>query len=283
MSAVVVVHVIAVDDLDAPQIFGVEDALEAGGHQAKRKTVLRPHGLAVHAIGDQAVVHRLGDGHARGAFHFLGAFGDEPCRVAFQAAFLEQRRKQHAGPFGAAGHAVRFLHGLLPAIVPVSRALDEMQPGDGRKALQVGHGEGQGPIHQAVNQQSVLRGIDVRHVGAFGRRHIVERRWRDVADRILQRRGHVEHLPERVGRRPAADRVRDAHRGHVFGALAVFDQLLGAHDHRIDGCRCRARRMVVFLCVDRYAQRHSAGQHGAALQDLSAVSSFRIHQSFPRK
>ena len=267
------------------QILGVEDALEAGGHQTKRKTVLRPHSLAVHAIGDDAIVHRFGDGHARGALHFLGAFGDEPCRVAFQAALLEQRRKQHAGPFGAAGHPVRFLHGLLPAVVPVSRTLDEMQPGDGRKALQVRHGEGQGPIHQAVNHQSVLLGIDVRHVGAFGRRHIVERRWRDHADRILQRRGHVEHLPEHVGRRPAADRVRDAHRGHVFGALAVFDQLLGAHDHRIDGgcCRARTRCMVVFLCVDRYAQRQPAGQRGAALEEISAVSPFRIHQSFPRK
>src|SRR5258707_13532905 len=32
MSKRVVVHVITVDDLDAPQIFGVEDALEAGDH-----------------------------------------------------------------------------------------------------------------------------------------------------------------------------------------------------------------------------------------------------------
>src|SRR5207302_4119266 len=48
MSEVVVVHVVPVDDLDAPQILGVEDALEAGDHQTKRKTVLRPHSLAVH-------------------------------------------------------------------------------------------------------------------------------------------------------------------------------------------------------------------------------------------
>ena len=199
MPEVVVVHVIPVDDLDAPQILGVEDSLEAGDHQAQRKPLLRPHGLAVHAVGDHAVVHRLGDGHARGALHFLGAFGDEPCRAAFQAALLEQRRKEHAGPFGATGHPVRFLHGLLSRSVPVSRALDEMQPGDRREALQVVHGEGQRPIHQAVDHQSVLLGIDVRHEGAAGRRHIVERRWRDHADGILQRRGHVEHLPEHVG------------------------------------------------------------------------------------
>src|SRR6266850_1104260 len=91
MPEVVVVHVILVDDLDAPQILGVEDSLEAWGDQAHWKPLLRPQGLAVHAVGDQAVVHRFGDGHARGALYFLGAFSDEPCRPAFQAALLEQR------------------------------------------------------------------------------------------------------------------------------------------------------------------------------------------------
>src|SRR5262244_1741087 len=91
MPEVVVVHVIPVDDLDAPQILGVEDSLEAGGDYAHWKPLLRPQGLAVHAVGNQAVVHRFGDGHARGALHFLGAFSDEPCRAALQAALLEQR------------------------------------------------------------------------------------------------------------------------------------------------------------------------------------------------
>src|SRR5947208_2328192 len=66
MPEVVVVHVIPVDDLDAPQILGVEDSLEAGGDYAHWKPLLRPQGLAVHAVGDQAVVHRFGDGQARG-------------------------------------------------------------------------------------------------------------------------------------------------------------------------------------------------------------------------
>src|SRR5260221_2210600 len=47
-------------------------------------------------------------------------------------------------------------------------AFDEMQPGDRREALQVVHGECQRIIHQAVNRQGVLAGIDVRHVGAAG-------------------------------------------------------------------------------------------------------------------
>jgi hypothetical protein len=69
-------------------------------------------------------------GYARCALYFLGAFSDEPFRAAFQAAFLEQRGQQHAGPFGAACHPVRILHVSLLPIVPVTRALDEMQPGD---------------------------------------------------------------------------------------------------------------------------------------------------------
>ena len=77
--------------LDAQKILGVEDSLEAGGDQAHGKPLLRPQGLAVHAVGNQTVVHCFGDGHARGALHFLGAFSDEPFRAAFQAALLEQR------------------------------------------------------------------------------------------------------------------------------------------------------------------------------------------------
>ena len=91
MTEVVVVHVVAVDHLDSPQPLGVKDAFEAGNHQPYRKPLLRPHGLAVHAIGDDAVFHRLGDGHARRALHFLRAFGDEPGCTAFETALLEQR------------------------------------------------------------------------------------------------------------------------------------------------------------------------------------------------
>src|SRR6266545_5844022 len=49
MPVVVVVHVVAVHHLDSPQILGVKDSLEAGDHQAQRKPLLGPNGLAVHA------------------------------------------------------------------------------------------------------------------------------------------------------------------------------------------------------------------------------------------
>ena len=106
MSVVVVVHVVPVHELDSSHILRREDAFEAGNQEPQRKTLLGPHSLAVHAIGHEHVVHRLGERHARRALHFFRAFGDEPGRAAFHAALLEQRREQYAGPFGAAGHAV---------------------------------------------------------------------------------------------------------------------------------------------------------------------------------
>ena len=212
MPVVVVVHVVPIDDLDSPQILRVKDSFEAGDHQPQRKPVLGPHGLAVHAVGHDAVVHRLGDRHARRALHFLRPFRDEPGCPAFQAALLEQRREEHAGPFGATRHPVRFLNGLRPARRSVPRALDEMKAGDGREALQVLHGEGQRTVHHAVDHETMLPRIDVREEGATSRRHVVERGWRDHPDRILKRRRHMKREPEVIGRRPAA--VGDADRRH---------------------------------------------------------------------
>src|SRR5499427_1950643 len=87
MAKVVVVHVVLVHQLDALQPLGVEDPFEARHHQAQGESVLWPHRLAVHAIGD------------------------EPLGAAFHAALLEQRGQQYARPFRVARHTVRFLHG----------------------------------------------------------------------------------------------------------------------------------------------------------------------------
>ena len=103
-----------------------------------------------------------------------------------------------------------------------------MKAGDGREALQVLHGEGQRTVHHAVDHETMLPGIDVRNEGATGRRHVVERGWRDHPHRILKRRRHMKREPEGIGRRPAA--VGYAYRGHETGALAVGDQLLVALD-----------------------------------------------------
>ncbi len=210
MPVVVVVHVVTINDLDSPQILGVKDSLEAGDHQPQRKPLLGPQVLAVHAVGQQAVVHRLGDRHARRALHFLRPFRDEPGCPAFQAALLEQQREGHAGPFRATGHPVRFLNGLRVARRPIPRTLDEMQAGDGGQALQVLHREGQRTVHHPVDQETMLPRIDLRDVGTTGRPHEVERGWRDHPHRILKRRRDMKVEPEGIGRRPAA--VGDAYR-----------------------------------------------------------------------
>jgi hypothetical protein len=61
MAEVVVVHVVAVHELDSPHILRREDAFKAGNEQPERKTLLGPYGLAVHAVGHKHIVHGLGD------------------------------------------------------------------------------------------------------------------------------------------------------------------------------------------------------------------------------
>ena len=255
MPVVVVVHVVPVHHLDSPQILGVKDSLEAGDHQPQRKPLLGPQGLAVHAVGHQTVVHRLGHRHARRSLHFLRPFCDEPGCPAFQAALLEQHREEHAGPFGATGHPVRFLNRLGPARRPIPRTLDEMKAGHGREALQILHGEGQRTVHHPVDHETMLPGIDVRDEGTTGRPHEVERGWCDHPHRILKRRRHMKDEPEGIGRRPAA--VGDAYRGDETRAVAVGDLILVALDHWW-GCWCLADRG----CCG--SQGETTGQRGAA-------------------
>src|SRR5262249_40592076 len=112
VPVLVIVDVVLVDDLDAPQILRVEDAFEAGNHQAQRKPLLRTTRLAVHAVGHYAVVHGLRHRNGRRALHFLVALRKDPGRPAFDAGLLEQHRQQHSRPFGATRHPGRFLNGL---------------------------------------------------------------------------------------------------------------------------------------------------------------------------
>ena len=277
MPVVVVVQVVPVHQLDSPQILGVKDSFEAGNHQPQRKPVLGPHRLAVHAVGHQTVVHALGQRHARRSLHFFHPFCNEPGGPGFHAGLLEQHREGYSGPFGATGHPVRFLNGLRPRRRPVPRALDEMQAGDGREALQVLHGENQRTVHHAVDHEPMLAGIDVRDVGATGRPHEVERGWRDHPHRILKRARHMKHEPEGIGRRPAADGMGYADRGHETGAIAVGDQLLAALDERGLVCGCLAAR------GRDGSHGQTTGQRGAALQESPSIRSFRTHRSLLRR
>ena len=101
----------------------------------------------------------------------------------------------------------------------VSQALEKMNVGYRRKALQLFQGELQRPVHHAVKQETVLARIDVGNNGATVRTHKVERGWRDNPDRILKRSQYVKRQAELVGRRSLVHGY--AYRVHVGGALAV--------------------------------------------------------------
>ena len=163
--------------------------------------------------------------NARRAFDFLGAFRHDPRRAFLHAGFFQQQRQRHAGPLRAARQTVRFLHRLVSGLRAVAEALDEVNARHGRQPLQLVHREDQRPIDHAVDHQFVLARIDVRHERAAMRRHVVERRRRDDADRVLQRREHVKRQPVHVGRHAFGD--RHAHGLHEVRALAVRDELLG--------------------------------------------------------
>src|SRR5437867_2564751 len=179
VALVVVVHVVPVDQLDSTQILRREDAFEAGNHQPQREPLLGPQRLAVHAVAHETVVHGLRQRHARRALHFFRAFRDEPRGATLHAALFEQRREKYSSPFSATGHPVRFLDGFGPGRRPVPRALDEMQAGDRRKALQVLHREGQRTIHHSVDHQTMVTGINVRYEGTTRCPHVEEGGWRD--------------------------------------------------------------------------------------------------------
>src|ERR1700746_2141334 len=92
-----------------------------------------------------------------------------------------------------------------------SNALEKMNAGYRREALQLLYSEGQRTVHHPVDHETMLLGIDLRDVGTTGRPHEVERGWCDHAHRILKRRRHMKDEPEVIGRRPAA--VGYAYRG----------------------------------------------------------------------
>ena len=153
-----------------------------------------------------------------------------------------------------------------------------MQAHDGRQALQVLHRERQRTVHQAVDHQGVLPGIDVRQEGPTRGRHVVERGRRDHAHGILKRGRHMKHEAEGIGRRPSA--VRNAHRSDEMGPLAVCDQLLAAPDH----LRGRWFRRWCLASRRRYrSQRQTTSQRGAALEEFPSIKSFRTHRSLLRK
>src|ERR1022692_3927965 len=97
------------------------------------------------------------------------------------------KRLDETNVFGRIGVLLQVTQiGLIMHHTAVSSALQEMNFGYGREALQIVHSEDQGTVHHAVDQESVLLGIDVREM--FLTQHQkMERGRRDCSDRILKR------------------------------------------------------------------------------------------------
>src|SRR5215471_9135459 len=112
----------------------------------------------------------------------------------------------------------------------VAQALDKVDSGYRREALQLFHRELQRPVHKAVDQKAMLLGIEIRSYGATVRADKVERRRCDNSYRVLERSQDMKRHAELVRRRPLShgfpkrgDETRSlAIRGQIFQRCCWF-------------------------------------------------------------
>ena len=233
VPVVVVRHVISVHHFHASQPLGVINSFEAGDDQPHWETILRTQRFAILAVCHQTVVHRFRQRNAPRSFDLLRSLRNDPRHPLLHANLFKQQRQRHSGPFAATGQARRLLNCLMFGLRTVSQALDKMNAGYGRKALQLFQGELQRAVHHAVKQKAILARIDVRNNGPTVSAHKVERGWRDDAYRILKRSQYVKRKAKLIGRRSLEH--GDAYRGHVMGALTIRDLIL---QRALYQCRC---------------------------------------------
>src|SRR5712691_2352513 len=125
----------------------------------------------------------------------------------------------------------------------VSDALEKMNAGYRREALQLVHGENQRTVHHPVNHQTMLLGIDVRNVKAAVGSHIMERGRRNNPYRLRKRSHYMKRKPKGIGRRSPFGWL--AYRGHKTGAL-----------HPLASARSRT---VLLPRLNRPPRRHLLG------------------------
>src|SRR5450759_226834 len=160
----------------------------------------------------------------------------------------------------------------------VSRALQEMNSGYSREALQFLHGKDQGTVHHAVNQEPVLPGINVgESITVLNR--IVERSRCDDSDRILQRsqisQSHEVQWPHTV----RAHRVLVARTRTVCqildGGLVRGNAPLGGGFATVDQTGGNAGER--FAIRERDRSHGQASQSCTSLQKSSTVRLLGIH------
>src|SRR5216683_3395530 len=130
----------------------------------------------------------------------------------------------------------RFHHRFVVRHSAVSGALDEMDTGNGWQALQFIHREDERPVHNAMDHEAVLAGINVRKASTAPR-HEMESGRRDDSRRILKRRQSLAHL----ARRQAVNNVTWTSEGYrANGILESRTHAVGKILGRVRfGCLCR--------------------------------------------
>src|SRR6266446_6930206 len=159
--------------LDMAQVLYAKGPFPAGDDHPDRVTLLNTQRLAILAIGHENVVEGLCQRKGMTKLARVRPFVNQPARLFFQAGLVQQHGKRHSGPFAATGHPVNKLdrqpHVLIARMMDqrraVAMALQEMNPGYGRQALEILHAETQRTIHHAVNREAMLLRIDLGEVG----------------------------------------------------------------------------------------------------------------------
>ena len=152
--------------------------------------------------------------------------------------------------------------GRAPLQHGVALALEEEDARRRGQAPDLLHGQDHRTIDQAVDQETVLRGVDVGDAAAVDL--VVERRWRDDPQRFVQRRGGAADLVRLRQGEPLPDGLLEA------GALTVGP----------DGGTEDLRRIVGrWLSPSRNWAPSPGDQRGtegdAAFQEATAAGYFR--------
>ena len=193
-----------VADLEAAQPLDPDIAFPARHHEPRRIALLGPQHLAVHAIGDEAIVERLARAGSSGHRGGVGAFRQHPFRVRLDARPRRAAAQRHAGVLHAMHHAVGVLAAVelraAPLHAGIGGAFEEIDPVDARKALEIVEREDQRLVDQAVHHQPVVVRIDLGDAAVMAleaepvrRDDAVELVQRREADRGFRRRGQPRH------------------------------------------------------------------------------------------
>ncbi len=157
--------------------------------------------------------------------------------------------------------------------IAVRMALQEMNPGHGRQALEIVHAETHGTIHQAVDREAMLLRIDLGEVGGV-LLHEVKLGRSDDSPVVLKR--GVERDVINTHSRPSArgDPSAQVFAGDVFAGDVGGGGIFGLYF----GLGCLASRP---FSASASASGHTSQRTTSVLQEPPPARSFGIHERLP--